>query len=100
MKEFKSKQATKNAIHKIVGPLTKGFFEDNSWENIRAIWTALEAEGVVVTVNNTQYGPNMESKTWYFDAEVNGFKFTGVLVASFCGTVSDPTSRYDICFII
>lgn len=99
MKQFKTKTATRKAIYNIVSPLTRGFFKDNSWENVNKVWKALEAEGVVVNIENAKYD-GVKSKTWTFTAEVNGFTFKGYMVASFCGTVEDPTSRYDLCFII
>jgi hypothetical protein len=100
MKPFKTKSATRNAIYKIASPLTKGFFTDSSWENVSRIWKALEAEGAVLNLSKAIYGSPDICKTWYFDADVNGFAFKGYLVASFCGTVSDPTSLYDLCFVI
>jgi hypothetical protein len=99
MKAFKTKAATKNAIYKIVAPFTKGFFEDTDWKFVRDVWKALEFHGVTTVVEAGKYDGN-KSKTWNFTAEVNGFTFNGYLVASFCGTVEDPTSRYDLCFII
>ncbi len=100
MKVFKTKSATRNAIYNIVSPLTKGFFTDTSWENVNRVWKALEAEGVTVDIIDAKYQGMDVSKTWSFSASVNGFTFTGQLVACFCGTVEDPTNRYDICFII
>lgn len=99
MKLFKTKLATRNGIYNIVSPLTKGFFNDIAWENVNRVWKTLDSEGVVVTIVKSYYD-NEKSKTWEFTAEVNGFKFDGRLVASFCGTVQNPTSRYDLCFLI
>jgi hypothetical protein len=62
--------------------------------------TADGRPAVVLNLSKAIYGSPDICKTWYFDAEVNGFAFKGYLVASFCGTVSDPTSRYDLCFVI
>ena len=102
MKLYKSKSATKNAIYKIVTPLTKGIFNDDDWRNVSRIWKNLEANGVSVCITDAKYdgGFPPTSKRWHFTAEVNGFTFTGTLVACFCGSVQDPTDRYDICFII
>ncbi len=99
MKPFKSKSATRNAIYKLVSPLTKGFFTDNSWESVNRIWKTLEAEECLVYIDKAQYH-DWKDKTWYFTVTVNGFTFKGTLIACFCGTVKDPTSRYDLCFII
>ena len=100
MKLFKTKTATRQAIYKIVSPLTTGFFTDNSWENVNKVWKALDEAGVSINLQSAKYGPNMEYKHWTFIAEVNGFSLPGYMVASFCGTVDDPTGRYDLCFII
>lgn len=103
MKLFKTKVATRNAIYKLVSPLTRGFFSDNSWENVNKIWKALEAEGIKLNVFSAEYDKNAcppTFKRWMFTADVNGFYFNGTLVACFCGTVEDPTNRYDLCFII
>jgi hypothetical protein len=99
MKVFKTKSATRNAILKVASPLTKGFFRDNSWENVQRVWKALEDEGVSLHINDTKYDGD-KSKTWSFSAEANGFYFNGSLMACFCGTVTDPTDRYDICFLV
>lgn len=100
MKLYKTKTATRNAIYKIVSPLTKGIFNDTAWESVQKIWKALELEGVVVIITQAVYGQPNIYKTWHFTAMVNGFEFKGYLTASFCGTVQDPTSRYDLTFII
>lgn len=99
MKPFKSKAATRNAIYKLVNPLTGGFFADNSWESVGRIWKSLKAEDISVCIDKAEYD-GFKNKTWWFHFTVNGFTFKGYLVASFCGTVTDPTSRYDLCFII
>lgn len=99
MKPLRTKTATRNAIYKMVTPLTVGFFKDNSWGWIRQIWDRLESEGVTVTINDTKYD-GFKSKTWNFTLSVNGFSFNGYLVASFCGTNEDPTGRYDLSFIV
>lgn len=102
MKTYKTKTATRNAIIKTVHPLTTGFFKDNSWENVRKVWKSMEDNGVVVTVTDAKYDGVCPptSKTWSFTAEVNGFYFNGNLTACFCGTVDDPTNRYDLCFLL
>ena len=99
MKVFKTKTATKSAIYKIVTPFTKGFFEDIDWKFVHDVWRVLEINGVTTCVEAGKYDGD-KSKTWNFTATVNGFTFNGYLVASFCGTVSDPTSMYDLCFVI
>jgi hypothetical protein len=99
MKLFKTATATKKAIYKIVAPITTGFFTDNSWESVNLIWKTLRNEGVELDITNAVYD-GQRSKTWEFTVKINGFEFTGRLVACFCGTIQDPTNRYDLCFVI
>jgi len=99
MKVVKTKAATKKAIYKIVAPFTKGIFEDIDWKFVHTVWRVLEINGVRTRVEAGKYDGD-KSKTWNFTATVNGFTFNGYLMASFCGTVSDPTSKYDLCFVI
>lgn len=102
MKLYKSKSATRNAIYREIHPLTTGIFKDEDWRNVSRIWKALDAMGVVTNITDAKYNGGFPptSKQWNFTAEVNGFTFQGTLVACFCGSVKDPTDRYDICFII
>ena len=104
MKLYKSKTATRNAIYRFIHPLTTGIFRDEDWRNVSKIWKTLEAEGVEISIDEAKYDHGTDnmpvSKRWHFIALVNGFAFSGTLVACFCGTVQDPTGAYDICFII
>jgi hypothetical protein len=103
MKPVKTKSALRNRIYKIVAPLTKGIFNDSDWSNVRAVFSALEQAGVSVTIERADYRQgetHPTCKNWDLTIEAFGMKLSGHLVASFCGTVSDPTCRYDICFIV
>lgn len=102
MKVYKSKSATKNAIYRVIHPLTTGVFRDQDWRYVSRIWKTLDSLGVVTNITEAKYDGGFPpvSKRWHFTAEVNGFTFTGTLVACFCGSVEDPTGAYDICFII
>lgn len=105
MKLYKSKSATKNAIYRVIHPLTTGVFRDQDWRYVSRIWKTLDAEGVVTNITEAKYDGHDKdgiptTKRWNFELQVNGFKFQGTLVACFCGSVQDPTAAYDICFII
>ena len=108
----KSKQTAKNIIYRNIENLTKGIFRDQNWSNVRRIWNRLEQLGLEVNVEvknggyfNDRMTKEVSGKKYYFDFEyVNiegkNFRFQGELICSFCGTVEDPMSAYDISFII
>ena len=105
----KSKQSARNYIYRLVGDLTKGFFRDNSWENVHAIWNKLNQNGIQSNIMSADYfnderGQSM-GKTWKFKIPFvnnrgNNDVLLGTLNAHFCGSVQDPSERYDISFII
>ena len=106
----KSKQAAKNFIYKITQNLTKGFFRDEAWENVQKIWETLSSQyGIDVIINNAEYrnGENSipTAKKWgieipFIDNKGKERKLVGYLIASFCGEMNDPTSRYDLVLIL
>lgn len=108
----KSKQTAKNIIYRNIENLTKGIFRDQNWSNVRRIWKRLEQLGLDVNVEvknggyfNDRMTKEIAGKKYYFDFEYNNiegklFRFQGELICSFCGTVEDPMSAYDISFII
>lgn len=108
----KSKQRAKNIIYDNISDLTKGIFRDQNWSNVRKVWQRLQRLGLYVNVEVRNGGyfrdrmtGEISGKRYNFDFEyqnVDGktFKFEGELICSFCGTVEDPMSAYDISFII
>ena len=105
----KSKQSARNYIYRLVGDLTKGFFKDEDWSNVRKIWTTLDSVGIENHLTDNYYkkddNGNLQSKTWHFEVPfVNNRgkedKLLGTLNAHFAGSNEDPTDRYDISFII
>lgn len=94
-----------NKINEVLHRHTKGFFTDDSWAPVNAIWKALTDEGIDWTLEGTQYDHNRDqvptSKTWKFKVDFVNEKarpvtIYGVVVASGAGTVEDPLSRYDL----
>ncbi len=102
MKPVKTKSALRGQIYKLVAPLTKGVYRDPGWECVFAVFDALIAAGATISIRDTMYrgDAHTASKTWTFDLTIFDFVLSGRLIATFCGTVQDPTDRYDICFII
>lgn len=108
----KNKQTAKNIIYRNIENLTKGIFRDQNWSNVRRIWDRLKQLGLDVNVEvknggyfNDRYTGQIAGKKYYFDFEFSNiegklFRFEGELICSFCGTVEDPMSAYDISFII
>jgi len=105
----KSKQSARNYIYKLVYDLTKGFFRDESWENVNAIWKTLDANNIPHYVTDAKYFNNERGesagKTWHFEIPFTNNKnredrLIGTLTAHFCGSVADPSDKYDISFII
>lgn len=96
-----TRQTIKNQINKILRDSSKGIFKDESWKGVIDVWQALRERGFEPEVQKSEYqseNGKLLSKTWNFLIHVDGQKkpFYGVLVASGCGTVADPLSKYDI----
>ena len=97
-------------VRRIGDPLTKGFFKDEAWENIRKIWDALNQAGIDWTLTGAEYDKNdtsvmPTSKTWkieiYFTNKNNKpTTLYGTVTAHGAGSVQDPLDRYDITFIV
>jgi hypothetical protein len=105
----KSKQSARNYIYRLVGDLTKGFFRDNSWENVSAIWNKLDSNGINANIMGTEYFNNERGepmgKRWDFAIDFVNNKekqdiIKGMLTAHFAGSIQDPSDRYDISFIV
>jgi len=105
----KSKQSSRNYIYRLVGDMTKGFFTDDSWENVNAIWKKLDEAGIENYLTDAKYYRNERGesagKMWKFEVPfINNRgkedKLYGTLTASFAGSIQDPSERYDISFVI
>ena len=85
---------------------TRGFFRDDFWKPVHAIWRELEKNGIPVVLQSAEYqhdgsGQMPTSKTWKFTVDFlneRGRPTTlhGVVVASGAGSVEDPLDRYDV----
>lgn len=83
----------------------KGHLKDEDWRHVNVIWKALDAASfdwhLVDNFYDKDRDGNLERKTWKFEVDFTNdkgrpTKIYGVVVASFCGTMADPTSEYDI----
>lgn len=105
----KAKPSARNYIYRLVGDMTRGFFRDNSWENVSAIWNKLNQNGIDNYVTKAEYVHNERGepsgKVWHFEIPFVNQRgkndaLIGTLTASFAGSVKDPSDRYDISFVI
>ena len=105
----KSKQSARNFIYRIIGDLTKGFFRDEDWSNVNAIWKRLDEYNIENNLVGTEYFKDergeLAGKMFKFEVPFINNKgredvLHGTLTAHFSGTVQDPTSVYDISFVI
>ena len=105
----RSKQSAKNFIYRLVGDMTKGFFKDDAWEGVHAIFDKMRDSGIEVNMTDAQYHKDEQGlpsdKTWKFEIPFMGKNdkpqvLYGVLVASFAGTVQDVMGRYDLSLMV
>jgi hypothetical protein len=105
--EGKSLPQARKIVSNLLYENTKGFFSDQSWEGVRNVWAALEAQGIDVVVSTEGGGYQQDeqgrpsSKNWQFSIDFIDNKgrpktLNGRLTAHGAGTVEDPLARYDI----
>lgn len=105
--KLKSKFGIKNYIYNYVDNFTKGKFRDEDWSNVKRVFDKINELGVNLNwyVEDGGYSLDGMSKTYKFDIDFinqydNEIKLKGQLICSFCGTVEDPKSQYDMIFQI
>ncbi len=97
-----------NKIYAAAEPLTKGIKRDNNWENVYQLFDTIKAAvpevQFTVGAKDGGYGTNRDGgkfKTYTIEGTTpEGFPINGSLVCSFCGTVEDPMSAYDMSLIL
>ena len=99
------RQAAKK-VNEILSRHTKGFFTDDSWVPVNAIWKDLTQEGIDWTLEKTHYDNDPHtrvpiSKTWQFKVDFQNERgrpmtMYGVVVASGCASVESPLDKYDL----
>ena len=104
-----SKPTLIRRLYKLINPLTKGFFSDDSWQPVHQFFKLLTQAGVFYTLTRTEYGKNdtgtPSSKTWWFTVPFlnpAGKEQTihGYIVAAGAGSVVDPLGRYDLTVVL
>jgi hypothetical protein len=102
MNNVKAKRIVNDLLH---SNTPSGMLRDDDWRHVDAIWKALTAAGIDYVMTEAVYHKGNDNsptdKTWKFTVQFvnnNGRPTTlyGVVVAAFAGTVSDPTSAYDL----
>jgi len=97
-------QAAKK-VNEIMARHTRGFFKDQSWEPINAIWKDFQNEGIDYTLDKASYNQKSDgtpiSKTWRFTVSFKNQALLpntlyGTITASGAGSVEDPLSVYDV----
>ena len=90
-------------LNKVLGNVSRGFFNDEHWRGPKRVWDALNKIGITWEQTKNFYDGKMppQSKTWKFEVEFTSkkgraAKLYGHMVASGAGSVNDPLSRYDI----
>jgi hypothetical protein len=95
----------KKTVNNIIGPLSKGFFTDEYWEPVDAIFKTLSSNNINWTLKNADYTHGSDGKTsgksWKFEVNFNNDKgrFTtlyGIIMAAWAGSIADPSDRYDL----
>ena len=94
----------KNWVNKLIAPLAKGLFKDESWRPVYDIWEVMTAMGIDWVSTGNKYlhkNGEMSGKQWKFEVSYvnkNGRPATlyGVIVASGAGTVEYPLEQYDL----
>lgn len=88
---------------------TGGFFRDEYWQGIKAVWKALEAADIAFGITKSDYeyesgeahGRTPIRKVWTFEVPFVNEKgrqeiIYGRVVAGGAGSVDDPLARYDV----
>ena len=105
----KSKDTIKRRIHKKIEKFTKGIFHDVAWQHVYILFDAIRDMGIDISVEVKDGGyynhdnGEIGGKVYNFSFQIINFEnkkfdFNGQLTCSFCGTVNDPMSAYDMAF--
>ena len=107
-------------VNGLIEPHSRGFFKDDSWRPVHAIFKALRDASVPYSIESAEYGVSKgyqetfqgekwknqkDFKEWKFEIEFSNkkgrnTKLYGRIMASGAGSVSDPLERYDIVAIV
>jgi hypothetical protein len=97
-----SKARAETLLRKLVMQDTQGFFRDNNWAPVHAIFKRLDEAGFEVRNLQTEYygrrsnHPLGDGKSWSFQVPWTKGGWYVRIVASWAGSATDPSERYDI----
>ena len=105
--KLKGKSSARNYIRNKIDPYIRGMFRDDDWRHVKKVFEEIKELGVDLDwwVDNGGYSSDGMSKTYQFKIEYkniynNQMILRGQLICSFCGTIEDPRSVYDMTFQI
>jgi hypothetical protein len=99
----------RKTVYTLLSQYSKGFFHDEYWEPINAMWKALTGAGIDWSLTSADYDTNAQgtpaAKRWKFEVNFvndNGRPtiLRGQVVASGGGSVSNPLERYDLVVMV
>lgn len=103
--DYERKARVVRKINKDISEIARGFFTDDYWQPVNKIWKYFKVMDTRADLESAEYGHdekgNPNSKTWKFkvyfiNEQGKETMLHGYIVASFCGTVEDNMSRYDL----
>ena len=92
-------------VNEIMSRHTKGFFTDEYWQPVDAIFKDFAKEGIDYSLEKASYSQDPDgtptSKTWKFTVYFNNqiqlpSRMYGTITASGCASVQSPLDRYDV----
>jgi hypothetical protein len=105
----KNNNMARKIVHRLIEPYTHDFYTDNDWSNIQKLFKILNDAGINYTMTDASYYHDEHNrpmgKIWkleiYFTNNNNKpTTLYGTLTAHGAGTIEDPTSKYDVTFIV
>lgn len=100
-----SKQTAQSVFLRLVSPMTRGFFRDESWVGPNQLFRSIRALGGEVEISSTAYYYRADSletagKRWNLMVTANGFTFPALLTADFGASQVGKTDIYDLCITV
>lgn len=95
----KTRKEYKDAMQKVVNPLSKGLFHDTDWSGVWKIRDALKSAfpDVKFEIGTDDGGYNKNTKTYNLVATTpEGFELSGRIKCFAAGTTDAPFDRYDM----
>jgi hypothetical protein len=100
-----SNEKARKVVRDYIQPFTRGVFSDTYWQPVTAMFNAMSKANINWVLQKTAYSHGNEGETtgkdWKFEVyftNKNGRHTTlyGHIRAAWCGSVADPSERYDL----